>query len=38
LDDLHRLLAGFQEASVLDLTIVRGDRLLELAVEPEWAS
>jgi S1-C subfamily serine protease len=34
-DDLHRLLADFRDQAVLTLTIVRGQRKLELDVRPD---
>ena len=34
-DDLHRLLADFRDHAELTLTIVRGQRKLELEVRPE---
>jgi len=36
-DDLHRALAGLKSEREIALEIVRGERLLELAVTPRWS-
>ena len=36
-DDLHQLLSGFRAEHHLALSVLRGDSLLEIAIEPQWS-
>jgi S1-C subfamily serine protease len=35
-DDLHQILAGFRADRQFAVSILRGDRLLEIPIEPRW--
>ena len=35
-DDLHQILSGFRADQSLTLSVLRDDRVLEMAIEPRW--